>query len=143
MPNVTVTATNVDTAIVRPNIRTMVVNSTGVSQNKTAFFTTPTLFLGTNASFTAQPLGTFGNVGRNQYHGPGINNWNVIIAKNFTLSADGVRWLQIRMESDNVFKHTQFANPTGTFTSANFGAITAVNTGTPARQTQLAAKFYF
>jgi hypothetical protein len=129
--------------IVRPNIRTMVVNSTGVSQNKTAFFTTPTLFPGTNASFTAQPLGTFGNVDRNQYHGPGINNWNVIIAKNFTLSADGVRWLQIRMESDNVFKHTQFANPTGTFTSANFGAITAVNTGTPARQTQLAAKFYF
>ena len=60
--------------IVRLNIRTMVVNSTGVSQNKTAFFTTPTLFPGTNASFTAQPLGTFGNVGRNQYHGPGINN---------------------------------------------------------------------
>jgi hypothetical protein len=47
------------------------------------------------------------------------------------------------MESDNVFNHTQFANPTGTFTSANLGAITAVNTGTPARQTQLAAKFYF
>jgi len=73
----------------------------------------------------------------------GHQQLNVIIAKNFTLSANSVRWLQIRMESDNVFNHTQFANPTGTFTSANLGAITAVNTGTPARQTQLAAKFYF
>jgi hypothetical protein len=51
--------------------------------------------------------------------------------------------MQIRMETDNVFNHTQFANPNGQFTSANFGAITAVNAGTPARQTQLAAKFYF
>jgi len=47
------------------------------------------------------------------------------------------------MESDNVFNHTQFANPTGTFTSPNFGAITGGNTGTPARPTQLVVKFYF
>ena len=130
--------------IVRPNIRTMIVNpTTGASTNRTAFFTTPSLFPGTNPSFVAEPLGSFGNVSRNKYHGPGINNINVILAKNFRLSSDGVRWMQVRMETDNVFNHTQFANPNGQFTSANFGAITAVNTGTPARQTQLAAKFYF
>jgi hypothetical protein len=130
--------------IVRPNIRTMVVNpTTGASTNRTAFFTTPGLVPGTTASFVDEPLGTFGNVSRNKYHGPGINNFNVVIAKNVRLSGDGVRWLQFRMESDNVFNHTQFANPTGTFTSANFGAITGVNTALPARQTQLAVKFYF
>jgi hypothetical protein len=130
--------------IVRPNIRTMVVNSAGASQNKTAFFTTSILFPGTTDSFAPEPLGTFGNVSRNRYHGPGINNINIIIAKNFMLSGDGVRWMQLRMESDNVFNHTQFANPTGTFTTtANFGAITAVNQNLPARQTQLAVKFYF
>jgi len=129
--------------IVRPNIRQMVVNSAGVSQNKTAFFTTSNLFPGTQDSFAPEPLGSFGNVSRNRYYGPGINNVNIVLAKNFTLSADGVRWLQIRMESDNVFNHTQFANPTGQFTSSNFGAINAVNTALPARQTQLAAKFYF
>ena len=92
------------------------------------------------ASFAPETLGNFGNVTRNKYHGPGINNTNFIIAKNFALSGDGVRSLQIRMESDNVFNHTQFLNPTGTFTSGNFGLITAA---AAARQTQLAAKFYF
>jgi hypothetical protein len=126
--------------IVRPNIRTMVVNSSGVSQNKTGFFTTPTAFPGTSSSFADESLGAFGNVSRNRYHGPGINNTNLIIAKNFSLSSDGVRYVQIRMESDNVFNHTQFSNPTGTYTSANFGLITAA---AAARQTQLAAKIYF
>jgi hypothetical protein len=127
--------------IVRPNIRTMVVSpTTGASTNRTAFFTTPTLVPGTGASFIAEPIGIFGNVSRNKYHGPGINNTNLIIAKNFALSSDGVRYLQIRMESDNVFNHTQFNNPTGTYTSANFGAITAA---AAARQTQLAVKIYF
>jgi hypothetical protein len=44
------------------------------------------------------------------------------------------------MESDNVFNHTQFSKPIGSFTTANFGAITAA---APTRQTQLAVKFYF
>ena len=44
------------------------------------------------------------------------------------------------MESDNVFNHTQFSNPTSTFGSGTFGMITSA---AAARQTQLAAKFYF
>jgi hypothetical protein len=43
------------------------------------------------------------------------------------------------MESDNVFNHTQFLNPIGTYTSANFGEITSA---AGARQSQLAAKIY-
>ncbi len=91
-------------------------------------------------SFKAEPIGTFGNVHRNPYHGPGINNTNVIVAKNFTLSREhGIR-LQMRMESDNVFNHTQFNNPTSQFGSGNFGLV---STAAAARQSQLAAKVYF
>jgi hypothetical protein len=64
----------------------------------------------------------------------------MIIAKNFALTAEGTRYLQFRMESDNVFNHTQFSQPTGSFTSTNFGLITAAAAG---RQTQLAVKIYF
>ncbi len=93
------------------------------------------------SSFAAEPIGSFGNVHRNPYHGPGLNSTNIILAKNFNLSADGVRRLQLRMETDNVFNHTSFANPGGTFGTSTFGQITGVQ-GT-ARQTQLSGKFYF
>ena len=92
------------------------------------------------ASFGAEPLGAFGNVHRDPFHGPGINNTNMILAKNFNLDADGAKRLQLRMESDNVFNHTQFSNPTSTYGSGTFGMITSA---AAARQTQLAAKFYF
>jgi hypothetical protein len=103
-----------------------------LSSNASTFFQ--------KTSFAAEPIGNFGNVARNRYHGPGINNTNLIIAKNFALSSDNVRYLQIRMESDNVFNHTQFLNPTANFSSGNFGLVTSAAAG---RQTQLAAKIYF
>ena len=91
-------------------------------------------------SFAPEIIGQFGNIHRNPYHGPGVNGTNAIIAKNFNLSSDGRLRLQLRMESDNVFNHTQFSNPTSSFTSGSFGQISAA---AAARQTQLGAKFYF
>ena len=98
-------------------------------------------------SFAQEPIGRFGNIHRNPYHGPGLNGTNAILAKNFVLSHDGVMRLQLRMESDNVFNHTQFNNPnsafaTNTLTSASstFGQISSAQNS---RQTQLGAKFYF
>jgi hypothetical protein len=85
-------------------------------------------------------LGSFGNVRRDPYHGPGINNTNAIIAKNFALGANRSRYLQIRMESDNVFNHTQFSNPDGAVIDTTFGQITSAAS---ARQTQLATKIVF
>ncbi len=117
--------------------------------NRTRWFTA-------NASGLSQaPLGQFGNESRNRFHGPGSINTNLIIAKNFNLRADGSMRLQIRMESDNVFNHTNFNNPSGTVTSTtngetlttpgtlSYGAAGQISTAGPARQTQLAAKFYF
>lgn len=92
------------------------------------------------ASFAAEPIGSFGNVHRNPYHGPGLLNTNMIVAKNIAISSEGGRYIQLRMESDNVFNHTQFNLPTGSIASGNFGFITGAVAG---RQTQLAAKIYF
>ncbi len=91
-------------------------------------------------SFAPEPIGAFGNVHRNPYHGPGILNTNMIIAKNIAVSSEGSRYIQLRMESDNVFNHTQFNIPTASFGSSNFGFIRGAVAG---RQTQLAAKIYF
>ena len=91
-------------------------------------------------SFAAEPIGSFGNLRRNPFHGPGTNNTNAVIAKNFPFSGDASRYVQIRMESDNVFNHTQFSNPTSQYGSANFGLISSA---VAARQTQLAAKIVF
>ncbi len=133
--------------LVRANPRQFFVNSTtSAAANRTVYFQ-PT-------SFAPEPLGSFGNIGRNTYHGPGSNNTNFIIAKNFALSSDNSRYLQLRLESDNVFNHTQFANPNGSISGVTFGptnAITNPNTLTfgeitsaaAGRQTQLAAKIYF
>jgi len=113
-------------ALVRANPRVRLANGNGQ------------YFLPT--SFAAEPIGSFGNIHRNPYHGPGINNTNMILAKNFSVSSDGVRRIQLRMESDNVFNHTQFSNPTSNFTSSLLGQISSAAS---ARQTQLSGKFYF
>ena len=118
--------------LVKGDLRKMNVNSSGASLNNTTFFQA--------SSFAPEPIGSFGNISRNRYYGPGINNTNLIIAKNFPLSSDNVRYLQIRMESDNVFNHTQFLNPVNDFSSGNFGLVSSAVAG---RQTQLAAKIYF
>jgi hypothetical protein len=98
-------------------------------------------------SWANEPLGTFGTSRRDIAHGPGINNTNMVLAKNFYFSSDRNRWIQLRMESDNVFNHTQFTNPGTTWNdgilgnpNSTFGYISGTQS---ARLTQLAAKVYF
>jgi len=92
------------------------------------------------SSFVDEPIGSFGNIHRDPYHGPGYDNTNIVLAKNFIVSSDGVRRLQLRLESDNVFNHTNFNNPDGNFLDGTFGQITSAQ---PSRVTQLGGKFYF
>ena len=96
-----------------------------------------------SSSFAPEAIGTFGNVHRNPYHGPGINNTNAIFAKNVPLAREGTVSLQLRMEVDNVFNHTSFSNPDGNISDGTFGQITAINSNTSGRNTQLAGKIYF
>jgi Carboxypeptidase regulatory-like domain len=101
------------------------------------------------AALAPAPIGQFGNEARFAYHGPGINDTDMVLAKNFNMSADGTRRLQLRLTSTNVFNHTQFSNPTGsvgigtTTGTTSYGSFGWITAAANARLTQLAAKFYF
>jgi hypothetical protein len=92
------------------------------------------------------PFGIPSNVGRNQYYGPGINNWDADLAKTMALG-DRVHF-QLRFEFYNLFNRVQFAKPAvNTVGAPEFGYSTSQvgqNDGTTgARQVQIAGKFTF
>ncbi len=58
-----------------------------------------------------------GNAPKDPIRGPGTNNWDISIFKNFGLAREGAVRLQYRLEMYNVFNHTQF---TGVDTAARF-----------------------
>src|SRR5205814_9209345 len=74
------------------------------------------------AAFSQPALGQFGNSGRNILRGPGINNLDLALFKNFDL-ARGAR-LQFRVESFNVFKHPTFTGLETFLPDPAFGPLT-------------------
>jgi Carboxypeptidase regulatory-like domain len=70
------------------------------------------------------PTGRVGTSGRNQYYGPGLQNYNFALAKVFPLGTERIR-LRFRTDFFNVFNHTNFANPQNNQSSSSFGKITA------------------
>lgn len=105
------------------------------------------------STFSPEPAGTYGNVGRNFFNGPGYNYTDLQIYKDFPLVKDSKVYIQLRLESYNVFNHTNFAEPDGNFGDSTFGQIDSViqpaNFGVaagdpqPGRATQIAGKIYF
>ncbi|HUB17387.1 MAG TPA: carboxypeptidase-like regulatory domain-containing protein [Acidobacteriaceae bacterium] len=105
--------------------------------------------------FSPEPLGTFGNVKRNFFHGPGFNYSDMTLYKDFPMGhADSPRYLEMRLEAFNVFNHANFDGPDGNLSDGpgNFGVITSVVTPVqdggagdpqPGRAVQLAGKIYF
>jgi hypothetical protein len=100
--------------------------------------------------FSPEPMGTFGNTTRNFFHGPGFNYTNLSITKNISLSGDGKRYVQLRLEGFNAFNHANFQAPSGVFFGGSFGQVTNVihsedpnGDPSPGRSIQLAGKFYF
>jgi hypothetical protein len=88
--------------------------------------------------FSNEQLGQFGNSRRRFFHGPGINNFNMALAKNTNLTE--TKELQFRIEAFNLFNHAQFTNPTGEINSSQFGLVTLAR---DARILQLGLKFLF
>jgi hypothetical protein len=88
------------------------------------------------------PLFTHGNMGRNVLRGPGINNWDISVAKDFKLTESTS--LEFRSELFNAFNHVQFYSPTlqnGTIGGDQlFGQITSDR---GPRVVQFALKMYF
>jgi hypothetical protein len=89
--------------------------------------------------FALQPLGTFGNVGRNTIIGPGLVQWDASLLKvfNFTERVG----LQFRFEAFNAANHLNLGNPDTSVTSSNFGKITGARTNM--RELQFGAKIFF
>lgn len=90
------------------------------------------------SAFVEENLGQFGDANPRFFHGPGINNWNLGLHKDTQLRES--MKLQIRIEAFNTFNHAQFSNPSGSFTSGQFGNITSV---AGPRIMQVAAKITF
>jgi len=91
------------------------------------------------------PPGRFGNSGRNILIGPGFNQWDLALLKNFRLGE--TRALQFRAESFNVWNHPSF---TGINTTVRFDAqgrptqnYGAVNASGPGRVLEFGLKLLF
>ncbi|MFZ0313228.1 MAG: carboxypeptidase regulatory-like domain-containing protein [Candidatus Korobacteraceae bacterium] len=91
--------------------------------------------------FTENALGTPGNVPRRFFYGPGLDNYDMAIAKNIPVSES--KSLQLRLEAFNVFNHAQFFGSQsvgGNIDTATFGQVVNAD---PPRLVQLGAKFFF
>ncbi|MGA6986464.1 MAG: carboxypeptidase regulatory-like domain-containing protein [Terriglobales bacterium] len=94
--------------------------------------------------FSPELLGVFGDSARRFFHGPGLNNFNMTLAKAIKVTES--KELDLRLDTFNLFNHAQFNNPTGLI-NAGFpdqgGTFGLVNSARPARILQLGAKFLF
>jgi hypothetical protein len=99
------------------------------------------------AAFSLPEQGTWGNAPKNVFRGPGINNFDISLFKNFRLT-ERVRG-QFRVEGYNALNHTQFSsvntnaqfNPsTGALTNLAFGQV---NGARLPRRMQLALRLSF
>ena len=89
-----------------------------------------------------------GNAPKYPFTGPGINNIDLSLFKNFRVGSNDNRRLQFRLESFNAFNHPQFTivdnnarfDSNGNQVSATFATYTGAG---PARHVSLGLKFYF
>jgi hypothetical protein len=92
-------------------------------------------------AFTNNAIGTVGDVPRRYFSGPGMFNTDLVLQRNFHFRE--AKTAQFRVESFNIFNHTQFFGPTavnGDVDNPLFGHV--VNAASP-RLIQLALKFMF
>jgi len=74
------------------------------------------------ATFAIPQRGTFGNAPRNYFDGPGTNNWDLMLAKNFKKEGFNV---QFRTEFFNALNHPSLSQPNRFLDTPAFGTITS------------------
>ncbi|MFB3830046.1 MAG: TonB-dependent receptor domain-containing protein [Bryobacteraceae bacterium] len=82
--------------------------------------------------------GSWGNLGRNVFHGPGLNNFDFSVFKKFRVSEK--HSVEFATQIFNLWNHVQFNNPSGNIGSSTFGRITGAR---DPRLTQFALKYLF
>jgi hypothetical protein len=83
------------------------------------------------AVFSLPAVGTVGDPSKFTFRGPGLNNWDISLAKGIPIRER--LQMQLRVEMYNAFNHTQFSaisttanfNAAGVQTNAQFGQYTA------------------
>jgi hypothetical protein len=96
--------------------------------------------------FQKPVVGSLGNAARSNMRGPGINNWDLALFKNFRVHERAN--LQFRSEFYNAFNHTQFSaydaaarfDAAGNQVNTRFGQFTIARTP---RIVQLALRLTF
>ena len=63
------------------------------------------------AAFAEPAPGFLGDVSRNMLYGPGVQNYDMSLDKNFAMPFNEHHHLQIRFDAFNAFNHPDFANP--------------------------------
>ena len=105
------------------------------------------------AAFTANPVGTYGSVGRNALRGPGYFGFDLSVSRTFKIKE---RYsLQVRAEAFNILNHTNFVGafaPAGQPAGSSYGTVSTglsssafgqITGAYDPRILQFAMKFYF
>jgi hypothetical protein len=113
--------------------------------NPAAFESVPTA-AGCTILTGCAALGTFGDIGKNAFHGLTSYQFDAEISRSFPIR-ESIK-LNLRLEAFNVFNHPNFGNPNAAFSSngltpaSSFGFISST-TGEGARVFQLSGKIIF
>ena len=80
-----------------------------------------------NAAYASNPycvpLGSFGNAGRDLFHGPGTIQWDMSASRKFSFSE---RWkLEYKSEFFNIMNHANWNGPSAGLTSSTYSWVTA------------------
>ena len=112
-------------------------NLTGVDPNDGSDASADRLHYLNVAAYSVPATNTPGNAGPTSAWGPGALTTDLSLVKRFSLDRLTV---DVRAEAFNLFNHTNYSNPNGSYPSASFGSITSA--GDP-RIVQLAARLAF
>jgi len=115
----------------------------GASQDpsRIAGATAPGFFLN-SAAFSVPVTGFFGNCAPRAFHGPGLENADISVFKEFLFSEQ--RRLEFRTEFFQAFNHPSFGNPSANTAPASIGTFGRVtSTIIDPREIQFALKLYF
>jgi hypothetical protein len=103
--------------------------------------------------FTQPALGEYGNSSRNFLRQPGINNWDMAIAKSFAITERAA--FKLNIGTFNTFNHAQYAGDVGGLATGGSGGNNSIDSGVgdtfggyiqganSARVIQLSGKFVF
>jgi hypothetical protein len=94
----------------------------------------------TGSAFAPPAPGDWGTLGHNAIDGPGRDNWNLSLFKNFVFSEARGSQFELRLETFNTFNHPQVSGMPTNFGDAHFGQPNAFF---PGRIVQLGGKLTF